>query len=256
MDEKYKEKLAADMNESEHVRPSVALVPLIKLEGNKGVFERRDVNEAGGYEKAREIGQTFSGVIVVIRMGLLAFEKKYSLNTPEYNSSNDKVLLFRREGKGAQGKKIDEGCPDELKERHIELRETRAIYMLVNGEVIKFQLKGSGFKHWFKLLKDLSKKKLHTFQVQVKLDPAAETNEDLNKDYYAPVFTIEKELEDAFIEKEVGPRIEVLKEQFKMMTTYRGSKATEKEPGAGVDEPAPDDLPVIDVDDDGSSGLD
>ena len=117
-----KEKLADMMNESEHVRPSATLVPMLMLEGNEGYFTRRNVGDEG-YDKPVNIGQTFSGVIVGVRMSLSQYEKKFNRSTPEYSKSTDKTVLFERKGKGAPAEKIAEGYPNGLKAKYPELRE-------------------------------------------------------------------------------------------------------------------------------------
>jgi hypothetical protein len=236
-------KLNEAMNESEHVRPAAEQIPIIKLEGNKGVFTKRSVGE-DGYEPQKEMGQTFSGVIVGIRMSLNFFGKKYQLNTPEYGKTTDNTILFRRQGKGDKGKKIDEGSAFSLKVRHEELREQRILYMLVGKELVKFQCKGAGLSHWFALLKELGKKKLHTYNVVVKLDPNAERNEEMGKDYFAPNFTIERELTPEAIEKTIAPQILKLKEQFDAISRFQTSRAKVAEV---ADEPARDEVPTIQV---------
>jgi hypothetical protein len=238
-----KEKLAEMMNESEHVRPSATLVPMLMLEGNKGVFTRRDVGDEG-YEKVKEIGQTFSGVIVGIRMSLSEFKPKSIKSTPEYGTVKDKTVLFERKGKDGKAEKIGEGTAESLKFKYPELREQRWLYMLVGSELVKFKVKGSGMKHWFALLKELSKKKLHTYQVEVKLDPAFEKNEEIGKEYYAPVFTIAKELSDEEIEKTIASHIEKLSGEFAAIAAYRAQREAEAEA-------APEEIPTIQLEDEG-----
>ena len=237
-----KDKLAAMMNEDEHVRPSATLVPMITLDGNDGVFKRRNVGD-NGYEKPEDIGQTFSGQIVGIRMSLSQFEKKFNRSTPEYSKSTDKTVLFERKGKDAKPEKIAEGNSVGLKAKYPELREQRWLYMLVGGEIVKVKIKGSGMSHWFKFLKELGKKKLHTYQVEVKLDPAFQTNEELGKDYYAPSFTIAKQLTDDEIEKELAPHIEKLSSEFAAIAAYQADREKDAE-ATSVEE-----LPVINLDD-------
>ena len=118
--------------------------------------------------------------------------------------------------------------------------------MLVGGEIVKFKLKGAGMTHWFKFLKELAKKKLHTFQVEVKLDPASERNEELGKDYYAPAFTIAKELTDDEIEARIQPHIEKLSEEFAAIAAYRTQRDAEAA--------APEDVPAVQLDEDEVEG--
>lgn len=238
-----KEKLAETMGESEHMRPTNTIVPMITLEGNKGVYMRRELGEEG-YEKPKEIGQTFSGIIVAVRMALSSYEPKSIKSTPEYSSSTDKVALFERKGKDAKSERIDEGYIMTLKGNHPELREQRWVYVLVNGRIEKLKIKGAGLGHWFKFLKDLQKKDLHTFDVLVKFDPAFEKNEDLGKEYYAPSLSIERELSEDEIEHQVGPVIEKLSQEFKSIAQYRAKKSADQEDDA----PALDDVPVINLD--------
>src|SRR5580704_13379752 len=96
-----KDRLAGLMNEDEHVRPSATLVPMVMLEGNKGVFTRRNVGDEG-YDKPEDIGQMLSGVIVGVRMSLSQFDKKLNRSTPEYSKSTDKTVLFEKKGKDAK----------------------------------------------------------------------------------------------------------------------------------------------------------
>jgi hypothetical protein len=131
--------------------------------------------------------------------------------------------------------------PNGLKAKYPELREQRWLYMLMGGEIVKFKVKGSGMTHWFKFLRDLSKRKLHTFQVEVKLDPASETNEELGKSYYAPAFTITKELTDEDIERLIQPHIEKLSGEFAAIAAYRAEKDQRAE---SVQE----DMPVVQLD--------
>src|SRR5579884_717202 len=210
-----KEKLAGMMNEGEHMRPQATLVPIITLEGNKGVFMRRNVGDEG-YEKPVELGQTFSGVIVGVRLALSEYKPKSIKSTPEYTHPNtDRVPLFERKGKDAKAEKIEDGMPVTLKAKHEGLRQQVWLFMLLtSGEIVKFKVKGSGLKHWYSFLKELAKRKLHTFEVKVKLDPAMETNEEIGKEYFTPVFTIEKQLDDEKIEKYVEPHIGKLSEEF------------------------------------------
>jgi hypothetical protein len=187
------------------------------------------------------MGQTFSGVIVGVRMSLSEFDKKINRSTPEYSRTTDRVALFEKKGKDGKQEKVAEATSVGLKAKYPELREQRWLYMLVGGEIIKFKVKGAGMTHWFKLLKDLAKKKLHTFQVEVKLDPGFERNEELGKDYYAPVFSIAKELTDDEIEQAIQPHIEKLSQEFAAIAAYRTQKDAEQEtPVEGV--------PVIQLD--------
>jgi hypothetical protein len=236
-----KEKLAAMMNEDEHVRPSATVVPMVMLEGNKGVFTRREVGE-DGYDKPVEIGQTFSGVIVGVRMSLSQFEKKFNRSTPEYSKTTDKTVLFEKQGKDGKNEKIAEGTPNALKAKYPELREQRWLYMLVGGKIVKLKVKGAGMTHWFKFLRQLSAKKLHTFQVEVKLDPGFETNEELGKEYYAPTFTIAKELSDEDIERLIQPHIEKFSSEFAAIAAFRAQREQ-----AAVEETV-EDIPVIQID--------
>lgn len=221
-----KAKLAEMMNEQEFVRPAATPLPIISLEGNKGVFMKKPVDG----DKV-ELGQTFSGVIVGVRQVLSNYQPKSIKNTPEYSKPNtDRVPLFEKKGKTEKGMKIDENTPVALKAKYPELRTQVYLYMLVSDEMVKVKIKGAGMTHWFDFLKELSKKKLHTFQVKVKIDPAFEKNEELGNDYYATVLTIEKELTDEQIETMVAPKIGEFAEEFAKLAEYAATKKETVEP--------------------------
>jgi hypothetical protein len=214
------------------------------------VFMRRAVGDEG-YDKPVEMGQTFSGVIVGVRMELSYYKPgEPIISSTEYSNTNtEKIALFQREKKGAQPKKLDDGTPVSLKGKYPKVRTQMSIYMLLNGDIVKFKVKGAGMSHWFKFLKDLAKKKQHLFAVRVKLDPALETNEEIGKEYYVPVFTIEKELTDDEIEKTIQPHIEKLAQEFEAIAKYREQQkavTADELPTVQLDESGMEDLPPLD----------
>jgi hypothetical protein len=240
-----KDKWAAEMNEGEHVRPAAILLPIISLDGNTGIFKRKNVGE-NGYEKAEEIGQTFSGVIIAIRMQLSEFGKKVQRSSMEYDKSTDQVTIFERHGKGDKGKKTFSGYAMSAKNAYPELREQRWLYMIVQGALVKVQIKGGSMGYWFKFLQELSKKKLHTFQVVAKFDPNPEHNEELGKDYFAAVPQIMRELTDAELEEKIKPEFEALQARLQQQRQFQ----SRPRPVEHVDGPALDDVPIINLEDD------
>lgn len=241
-----KEKLAKMMGEDKHIRPQPMRIPIVSLNGEKGVFKRLDVDAEGKYEaKNKDIGQLFEGVIIGIRLQLSEYTKQYKRSSNEYDSPMERVRVWEASTKkGSKMSQVVEGTPKEIREKkdYAGMRAIRWLYMVTQkGEVIKFRVRGSGLTGFFEYLKELGNSKTHTFEVLTRIQPNQQHNESLDKDYYAPHFEVARVLKEAEIEK-IAPKMEAFHENLAALkATYAAAAPVEES-----EEPVPQD-PIIDL---------
>lgn len=237
------EKLAELMGESNIMQPKVPPVPIVRLNGDKGVFVRLDVSAEGGYEDGKEAGQMLRGVIIAVRQQLGEYTKNLRRQSNEYDSALEGIRVFEYP-KGAAKFTCAEGTPKQVREKLPGLRSRRWVYMFMQGKVIKLQVKGSGLKHWFDYLNDLQKSKTRLFKVITELQPAKEEN-DSGKSYWALTFRNVGPVPDERM-PEIATALQEFHDALRAMKSRYASAAEIEEPLQP--EPGHEEVPVVDLD--------
>lgn len=171
------------------------VVPIIKLQGKKGVI-KKTVLESDGSSKITDIGDSIEGVMLKVRRSFSALtteglEVKERLFTNEHNSWRDKVILFQslRTQKGWKTQMIDEGTIKGLRENYPTLKMRQQIYFLLypDKEIVKLMVKGKGLSYLFDYWANFASNE-HIFQFVSKIGVVQE--ESPLGPYYA--FTFER----------------------------------------------------------------
>lgn len=233
-----KEDLAKAMGEENLRRPMALKLPAISLNGSKGTFVRRNPAEKKGdkWEK-KEIGQTFNGVIVRVRLSLSEYNPNYRRETNEYDNIKEKAMLW--ETNAGVRSKIAEGTPEELRKAYPNLRARRILYLVVNDELVKLTVKGSGLGKLFKYFQEFGSNQ-HLFEFYTEFHPSKEENK-AGMGYWALQPLRGAKLTDAELESIAG-HITNVSENLKRFKEFYGDKpeAIEKELDLSVaDEEAP-----------------
>lgn len=168
-------------------KPFKYLVPLIRFNGNTGEF-RKISNDENGNKVETPITKPFKFVILKKRKLLSSFSTNTSYFTNEYDTPNVKVCLFKNVAGVVSFEKIGFG-PD-LRAEFQALKTHEVIYLLHEGEVCKFEVKGGSLGNYYDYLTSLNNQDLHTFQVNTILD-SIKTKNEAGFGYFAVTFTSE-----------------------------------------------------------------
>jgi hypothetical protein len=228
-----KEQLAEMMGEKNIVKPTQQQYPIIRMNGNKGVFLRLDVGK-DGYEKPKEIGQIIEGSIIAVRRQLSEYNKNYTRSSNEFDELTDEIIIWERDKGGSA--EVFRGKPAEARQKFQLLRSRYHLYMLVNGELVKVVIKGAGLGNLFEYFHELKDSDLHVFEVNTRIEPAQETGE--LGSYYATAFTNAGPVSEEHL-GEVAIKLEAFHANLKeLRASYQKKTAA----------PMVEDVPVIDID--------
>jgi hypothetical protein len=234
-----KKRLADLMGEKQYMRARPLRVPIIRLCGKTGVFKRLDIGK-DSYEKPTEIGKIVSGVVIGVRMQLTEYSKSVRRSSNEYDSPAERIIVW--ETVKDTREKIAEGSSEELREKYQKLRSLRWLYMIVNDEMVKFQVKGFGLSYLFEYFRNLNELGKHLFEVVTEIQPAMEEGE--LGTFWAPHFAVSKDLSEKELEK-VAPQLEALQSNIsELKEQYASAK-----PSDGVDIVSDDGEVIIDSED-------
>ena len=235
-----KDKLAEMMGEKNVIRPSQQQYPIVRLQGNKGVFMRLDVGK-DGYEDAKEAGQMMEGEIIAVRRQLSEYTKTYTRSSNEFDQLADDVILWER-GKSGNGQEIFRGKPADARQEYQGLRSRYWLYMLSGGQLVKVMVKGKGLSNLFEYFHKLKDTDLHIFEVKTRIEPVHETNNS-GMEYFAMVFTNVGAVSEARL-GEVAETLQSFHKNLKeLREAYQNKSVEPKAAGAG-------ELPVINLEDD------
>ena len=217
-------------------------VPIIRLDGKKGGFTKIIITDKGKEEVG--LGESFKGLMLKFRRSYMAWTDETSMFTNEHNSGKDMVTLMEASEtkKGRQVKMIDTGLPNNLRQKYQNLKMVQQIYMLVEGEVVKLQVKGKGLSHLFDYQKEFMGSE-HSFQYVTEVSQSEE--ESKLGSYYAITFIKGEKVEDmgeiANKIKEVAGEIAAIDDYYK---NYNPVKPEDELPEEGVQD-SPQELPII-----------
>ncbi len=156
-------------------------VPILKFNGNTGKFTLLTPNTQGSFEAKALRSLKISGVILKLRRSFTAFSKtqageRISYFSNEHNSWRDRLVLFERRENAPKPKLIDEGSREEIKGRWAELKLRQYLYMLHDGEIVKFGVQGGNLGPFFEYLKSF-KEGTHVFQFETEVSFHQEEND-------------------------------------------------------------------------------
>lgn len=229
-----KDQLAEMMGEKNIVRPAQQQYPIVRLNGNKGVFVRLDVGK-DGYEKPKEIGQIVEGEIIAVRRQLSEYNKNFTRSSNEFDELTDEVIIWER-AKGVKAAQVFKGNYQDARKQFQQIRSRYHLYTLIHGELVKVVVKGAGLGNLFEYFHDLKDGNLHIFEVTTRIEPAQETGE--LGSYYATAFTNAGAVSEERL-GEVAVKLQAFHENLKELRAQYQKKAGE---------PSVDDLPIIDMD--------
>jgi len=167
---KTKQELSELMGES-NIRKVVAIkLPIVRFNGLEGKFKKLELTSEG-YADPKDVGQIIEGVIVGIRMQLAEYNKNYRRETNEYDAPSESVRLWERNDKSSFT--LEDGLPVKLREKYQMLRSRRWLYMVINGELVKFMTKGSSLGYLFDYLNEFNSSE-HLFEFKTVMQPVQE----------------------------------------------------------------------------------
>lgn len=204
-------------------------LPQIRLQGQKGVFIKIYKDEQGVFLQD-EIGDEINGVILKIRRTCGAMtiddngdvEEIYFSN--EHNDWRDKIMLFHKDltKKKVKTMMIGTGTYKELKSKYTNLKMRQIIYLLINDEVVKLEVKGKGLSALFDYYPQFPGNE-HIFQFVTKIGAIKKENKAI--EYYAMTF---EKGEPSDLEK-VGPKIKEVAENIKKIEDFYASQVPPEE---------------------------
>ena len=163
MNNELTNELADLSGERELKRPSKFTVPTVRLNGQTGKFTRNDITKTGNSITIDLPNQTLSGVILKVRRTLAEFKKTERLFTNEHDNWRSKIILFQAEPKTGKVTRIKEGTNEEIRKEYQGLKAVQNIYFLLDEEIVKLVVKGSGLGKFYQYINELEQDK-HIFE--------------------------------------------------------------------------------------------
>jgi hypothetical protein len=209
-------------------------LPILKLNGSKGNFT---LLRQG---KKIELDNEVEGVILKIRRCCTFYSKTKQMFSTEVNSNSDKMVLFEvftKKNGDRSFNKVDEGTYAELKQRKPDLKFIQVIYFLMDGDVVKLQVKGGGLTNLFEYYRKFEGKE-HMFQFTTKITTEQKTDPIT---YYTMVFERGEAVENI---ADVADNINFLAETLNKIDSFKKQKSeVDDQPPAEAydDTPAPED---------------
>lgn len=191
-------KKKAGLSGNQETRPTYD-VPSFSLHGTKGHMNIEKQKNDDDWTKSKLKDGHVEIIVLKERRKFLKYNRsdKTTLWSTEYNNNNDMIRLFKSEG--GESKLFDEGTPPNLRERHGLTGATNYIlYGLVDGEVGKLIVKGSGLEEWFNYKDELESKDIPLFLAVTVASP--EKVEGGSVDYYKLTFNEINEVDDETLE--------------------------------------------------------
>ena len=194
-------------------------LPILKLNGSKGNFT---LLKKG---KKIELDNEVEGVILKIRRCCTFYSKTKQMFSTEVNSNSDKMVLFEvftKQNGDRSFNKVDEGTYAELKQRKPDLKFVQVIYFLMDGEVVKLQVKGGGLTNLFEYYRKFEGKE-HMFQFTTKITTEQKTDPIT---YYTMVFERGEAVENM---ARVAEKINYLAETLAKIDSFKKQKSEDAE---------------------------
>lgn len=183
MNDEQRKRLADKSGDSNNARPPKYEVPLIRFDGNTGKFKKVTKNKDG--ENVDEaLTKPLEFVVLKKRRLLSSYSKKLSYFTNEHNNTNDKLMLFKFDGSVSLQ---DTGFTDELRAKYQTLKTHEVVYILMDGEVCKMEIKGGSLGGYYDYQKALKSEEKHSFEVLTIVDSAKAESEG-GFDYFKMTF--------------------------------------------------------------------
>lgn len=189
-------------------------LPILKLNGSKGNFT---LLKKG---KKIELENEIEGVILKIRRSCTFYSKTKQMFSTEVNGNNDKMVLFEvftKQNGDRSFNKVDEGTYAELKQRKPDLKFIQVIYFLMDGEIVKLQVKGGGLTNLFEYYKQFGNS--HLFQFITKITTEQKTDPIT---YYTMVFAKGEAIDDL---ADVAEKINYLADTLNKIDSFRKEKS-------------------------------
>jgi len=210
-------------------------LPTIRLQGKKGKFIKKWRDENKEYQ-SEEIGETLEGVMLKVRRKFSGFGKDEKFFTNEHNSWKDTVNVFYVDFKVKDKKTqlIDTGKISDLRVKYPNLKMRQVIYFLMDGEIVKLEVKGKGLSNLFDYWKEQFESSEHIFQFITKVS-ISEKSSPLGS-YYAMNFEKGREIKDL---TEVGEKLNEVTTNIEKIDSYY----IEQVPSYEIEEPENEEKP-------------
>ena len=224
-------------------------VPTIKFSGRDGTIQKF---ELGDYKNGTPI--------VEPEMVILRARRVYSSFTPtarmfsnEHNAYRDHITLWGTDNQ-KNFSKVAEGQIEDLRKDYPDLELRKALYVLYEGEVFKFTVRGKTRRHYDEYLKTLKKEKIDIFSKNTKITAVKETN-PAGLSYYALQFEAvsDADLNDVAPKlQEVGENMDAIDEQYNSyLTPATNAPVTPVAPAQFTGAVSTPDIDVIEIDENG-----
>ncbi len=136
------------------------VLPILKFNGKTGAMSIVHLES----DKSEEKIETMDVVILRKRMALELVTDSESYWSNEYNSTTQKIHLFKKDSNG-KIKLVGIKSPGEFKEENPELKTKNVLYVLYKGGIYKLEVKGSSLSSFFAYQDVLKEEGVHSFQV-------------------------------------------------------------------------------------------
>ena len=184
-------------------------VPTIKFNGNTGKLSKF---ASGDYHNPQDLPESIEMTILRPRRRYTSFEKTsdgpVQLFTNEHNAWKDHITVFE----ARQGKKIKAvgtGVIENLMHEFPTLQINSVLYVLYDGSIHKFNVRGKSRRALVDYTKKLSQDGKELFEYKVKITPMKEQGPGGNTYYFLSFESGEESNLD-----EIGPHMEKLGETF------------------------------------------
>ena len=222
------------------------VVPILKLDGEKGYFYR--LIEDGQTES---IGVEIKAVILKNRRTIRGYTKTERYYSREYNGWQTQVELIesRKTEKGTQTQMVGHGTYQELKKQFADrISMQMVLYVLLqeSSEVVKVIVRGKGVSYLMDYFNQFEGGE-HAHQFVTVMTVKEEFNESLRKTYYAMGFEKGDKIPDDEAMDVIAEEIKRVNSELQKVEAYYAKKALEYDTDSPVElsEVNQDDIPVV-----------
>jgi hypothetical protein len=157
------DRLARLSGEGQERAPKYSL-PLLKFNGNTGDFCTCDLET----KEETPLKKPIQITILKRRKALSAFTTNHSYFTNEYNSTTQKVCLYKNLDGTVTHEDTD--IPANLRTKYPGLKTKEIVYCLYDGVVYKLDIKGASLSAFWDFTKKLSEEDKHSFQIVIEIN--------------------------------------------------------------------------------------
>jgi len=245
-----KEELVNLTGENNIKAPKRMNLPIIKLNGSKGLFFKNE-NVDGKYTQTELEASEIKGTVLKIRRVLTAHKKEQGKDTTlfsnEHNSWRDEVVLF--EASEGETRLLIKADVPAVREKFPELRVKQIFYFLPEGEkeVIKLAIRGKGLSAMYDFFNELDTDE-HLFEYVISVGVQEEEGKLGN--YFFNTFEKIKPVDDIKLIQEKIKEVVKSIEQAEEFYKKKDEEMKEKYSNSAVPKigKSDEDIPVVDDD--------